>query len=108
MKSNTKMIAAIMLMVITWRFKYAFAPSWTAAEICRIRSLPDEERLTIAIKLRANTSPITAQTIESGTPASTIVRPNKMRMNVRAESLGLSWVILHWQIGLDTKYTTQI
>ena len=82
------MIAAITLMVITCRFKYAFAPSWTAAEICRIRSLPDEERLTIAIKPRANTSPITAHTIENGTPASRIVRPSKMLMDTPAESPG--------------------
>ena len=28
--------------VVYWRFRYARAPSWTAAEIERMRSLPGE------------------------------------------------------------------
>ena len=29
-------------MIVYWRVRYAFAPSWTAPEISRIRSLPGE------------------------------------------------------------------
>ena len=29
-------------MIVYWRFRYAEAPSWTAAEIARIRSLPGD------------------------------------------------------------------
>jgi hypothetical protein len=29
-------------MVVYWRLRYARAPSWTAAEIARIRSLPGD------------------------------------------------------------------
>jgi hypothetical protein len=68
MKSKTKMITAITLIVLTCRFKYALAPSCTAAEISRIRSFPDGARMTAAIKTKANARPITAHTIDSGTP----------------------------------------
>ena len=71
------------LMVITWRFRYAFAPSCTAPEICRIRSLPAGERTTMAIKMNAATSPIRAHTIDRGTPELRIVRPSKMLIMLR-------------------------
>ena len=76
-------------MVLTCRFKYALAPSCTAAEISRIRSFPDGARITAATKKNANASPISAHTIDSGTPELRIVRPNKILMNVPAESSGL-------------------
>ena len=68
LKSKMKITTAITLIVLTCRFKYAFAPSYTAAEISRIRSFPDGARVTAAIKKKANASPITAHTIDSGTP----------------------------------------
>jgi hypothetical protein len=45
--------------------------------------------MTTAIKKNANASPIMAHTIDNGTPELRIVRPNKMLMNVPAESWGL-------------------
>ncbi len=65
------------------------APSCTADEISRIRSFPDGERITFATRKNANASPITAHTIDNGTPELRIVRPKKMLMNVPAESWGL-------------------
>ncbi len=38
MKTTTPTAA----MVVYWRFRYAEAPSWTAAEIERMRSLPGD------------------------------------------------------------------
>ena len=63
-----KITTAIKLIVLTCRFKYALAPSWTAAEISRIRSFPDGARVTAAIKKKANARPIAAHTIDSCTP----------------------------------------
>src|SRR5437899_6018975 len=62
MKSKIKMITAITQIVLTCRFKYALAPSCTAADISRIRSFPDGARMTAAIKKNANARPITAHT----------------------------------------------
>jgi hypothetical protein len=89
MKSRMKIITAITLIVLTCRFKYAFAPSCTAAEISRIFSLPAECRITAKIRKNANTSPITAHTIDNGTPEFRIVRANKMLISVPAERWGL-------------------
>src|SRR5437899_2644909 len=77
------MTTAMELMVTTWRFRYAFAPSCTAPEICRIRSLPAGERTTMAIKMNAAASPIRAHTIDRGTPALRIVRPSEMLIMLR-------------------------
>ena len=64
------MTTAITLMDMTCRFRYALAPSCTAAEICRIRSLPADLRITVAIKKKANARPITAHNIDKCTPES--------------------------------------
>jgi hypothetical protein len=83
MKSKIKMITAITLIALTCRFKYALAPSCTAAEISRIRSFPDGDRITAAIKKKANTSPITAHTIDNGTPELRMVKARKLMIASR-------------------------
>src|SRR2546429_6335527 len=72
------MMTAMALMVTTCRFKYAFAPSWTAAEICCIRSLPAGERATIAIRTNAKMRPIAAHNIDKCTPESSRFRARKI------------------------------
>ena len=85
MKTNSKMkiTTAIKLIVLTCRFKYALAPSWTAAEISRIRSFPDGARSTAAIKKNANARPITAHTIDSGTPKFRMFKARKFIVGLR-------------------------
>src|SRR6266852_5294818 len=78
MNSRMKMIAAIALIVTTCRFKYAFAPSCTAAEICRIRSLPAGARRTMAMRKKAKISPIAAHNMDNCTPESSRFRARKV------------------------------
>src|SRR2546423_8421445 len=77
MKSRMKMMTAITLMVTTWRFRHAFAPSSTAPEISRILSLPAGARDTIAIRTNAKIRPMAAHNIDSCTPESSRVRARK-------------------------------
>src|SRR5438034_10557744 len=79
------MTTAIALIVLTCRFKYALAPSCTALEISRIRSLPAGDRITAAIKPKAKTRPITAHTIDNGTPELRMFMARKF-MIVRTEA----------------------
>jgi hypothetical protein len=51
--------------------------------------LPAECRIMARIRRYANASPITAHTIDRGTPAFRIVRPNKMLMGRARERSGL-------------------
>src|SRR5229473_5959679 len=78
MNSRMKMIAAIALIVTTCRFKYAFAPSCTAAEICRIRSLPAGARRTMAMRKKAKISPMAAHSMDNCTPESSRLRARKV------------------------------
>ena len=71
------MTTATALIVMSCRFRYALAPSCTAAEICRIRSLPADFRLTAAIKKNAKTRPMTAHNIDNCTPESSKLRARK-------------------------------
>ncbi len=64
------MTAAITLIVTTCRFRYAFAPSCTAAEICCMRSLPADFRITAVIRKNAKASPMAAHNIDKCTPES--------------------------------------
>ena len=82
-KSKMKTTMAIALIVLTCRFKYALAPSCTAAEISRIRSVPDGDRMTAAIKRNAATSPIAAHTIENGTPKLRMLKARRFIMASR-------------------------
>src|SRR5436309_15659125 len=78
MNSRMKMMTAIALIVTTCRFKYAFAPSCTAAEICRIRSLPAGARRTTAMRKKAKISPIAAHNRDNCTPESSRFRARKV------------------------------
>ena len=64
------MTTAIALIVTTCRFRYAFAPSCTAAEICCMRSLPADFRMTAVIRKNAKASPMAAHNIDKCTPES--------------------------------------
>ena len=82
-KSKMKMTTAITLIVLTCRFKYALAPSCTAAEISRMRSFPEGARITNAINKKAATRPMTAHTIESGTPKLRMLKARKFMIGSR-------------------------
>ena len=82
-------MTAIALMVTTCRWRYAFAPSCTAAEISCIFSLPGERRMTVMIRKNANTRPMTAHNIDNGTPEFRMVRARKIIRSGSAEGRGL-------------------
>ena len=79
------MTTATTLIVMSCRFRYALAPSCTAAEICRIRSFPADFRMTAAIKKKAKANPMTAHNIDNCTPDSSRFKANKI-MSFRNEA----------------------